>query len=83
MTRQSADEEREEVVMLQIKTSAWVPRLMKLLTSNAICFRLLSPSPPVPIASLPPPPLLSGLDCGGRVFGGQTAAAASKKMMSF
>lgn len=45
MTRQRAGEDREEVVMLQIKTSTWVPRLMKLLTRNAICLRLLSPPP--------------------------------------
>lgn len=67
MTRQRAGEEREEVVMLQIKTSTWVPGLMKLLTRNAICLRLLSPPPQ--IARPSPPPLLSGLYHGGLAFG--------------
>lgn len=74
MTRQRDGEEREEVVMLQIKTSTWVPGLMKLLTRNAICLRLLSPRPPPQIALLPPPPLLSGLYHGGLVFGGNGVA---------
>lgn len=76
MTRQRAGEEREEVVMLQIKTSTWVLRLMKLLTRNAICLHLLSP----------PPPLLSGLYHRGLVFGGNgvvDGGGVSLKMMSF
>lgn len=86
VTRLSASKKRDEVVMLQIMPSTWVPGLMKLLMRNAICLRLLSPPP---IARVPPPRLpffFLGFSTGSSVWrkwSGEGGGGMSIKMMSF